>query len=67
MKTKDMVKEKTGGSKSNADGKKNTSLRLNKKTLTALKIHAIEENTSVQKIIETLVEAHLRKLTKKNG
>lgn len=41
--------------------KKNTSLRLNSKTLKALKIRAIEEDTSVQKIIETLVEDYLGK------
>jgi predicted DNA binding CopG/RHH family protein len=46
--------EKTG-----KDGKKNTSLRLSSKTLKALKIRAIEEDTSVQKIIETLVEDYL--------
>lgn len=39
--------------------KKNTSLRLDRKTLKALKIRAIEEGTSVQKIIETLVEEYL--------
>lgn len=41
------------------DKKKNTSLRLDKKTLKSLKIRAIEEETSVQKIIETLVEDYL--------
>ncbi|RJE85003.1 hypothetical protein [Paracoccus onubensis] len=41
------------------DGKKNTSLRLCGKTLKALKIRAIEEETSVQKIIEKLVEDYL--------
>lgn len=40
-------------------GKKNTSLRLSGKTLKALKIHAIEEGTSVQKIIEKLIEDYL--------
>ncbi|AWB66363.1 hypothetical protein C2869_07945 [Saccharobesus litoralis] len=38
------------------DGKKNTSLRLRSKTLKQLKIRAIEEDTSVQKILEQLVE-----------
>lgn len=42
------------------DKKKSTSLRLNKKTLNALKIRAIEDETSVQKIIETLVEDYLK-------
>lgn len=44
-----------------SDRKKNTSLRLNSKTLKALKLRAIEEETSVQKIIETLVEDYLKK------
>lgn len=46
-------KTKDGGDK------KNTSLRLPDKTLKALKIRAIEEGTSVQKIIEKLVEQYL--------
>lgn len=41
------------------EGKKNTSLRLGAKTLKALKIKAIEEDTSVQKILEKLVEGYL--------
>ncbi|MBT8154359.1 ribbon-helix-helix protein, CopG family [Epibacterium ulvae] len=50
-----------------ADGdKKNTSLRLDRKTLKALKIRAIEEDTSVQKIIERLVEDYLSDSKKKN-
>ncbi|WP_086478988.1 ribbon-helix-helix protein, CopG family [Oceanospirillum sanctuarii] len=39
--------------------KKNTSLRLDSKTLKALKIRAIEEDTSVQKLIENLIQAYL--------
>lgn len=42
------------------DEKKNTSLRLKSRTLKALKLRAIEEETSVQKIIESLIEDHLR-------
>ena len=42
------------------DKKKNTSLRLNSKTLKALKMRAIEDDTSVQKIIEDLVETYLK-------
>ena len=42
------------------EGKKNTSLRLGTKTLKALKIKAIEEDTSVQKILEKLVEGYLQ-------
>ncbi len=53
-----MSTEKTDIAK--GDKKKSTSLRLNKKTLNALKIRAIEEETSVQKIIETLVEDYLK-------
>ncbi|MBE1284008.1 MAG: hypothetical protein GJ676_11920 [Rhodobacteraceae bacterium] len=44
------------------DDKKNTSLRLNRKTLKALKIRAIEEETSVQRIVETLIEDYLSKV-----
>lgn len=47
------------------DGKRNTSLRLNKKTLKALKIRAIEEDTSVQSIVERLIETYLEKPRKK--
>ncbi|MFK5985045.1 MAG: hypothetical protein QM479_06435 [Pseudomonadota bacterium] len=39
--------------------KKNTSLRLEKKTLKALKLRAIEEDTSVQKLIESLINKYL--------
>lgn len=58
-----MAKEKN--SKSTSD-KKNTSLRLDRKTLKALKIRAIEEETSVQKIIETLIEEYLATPSKKS-
>ena len=40
-------------------GKKNTSLRLDNKTLKALKIIAIENDTSVQKIIEKLIQKYI--------
>lgn len=40
--------------------KKNTSLRLDKKTLKALKIRAIEEDVSVQKLIERLIKDYLK-------
>lgn len=59
-----MPKGKAGSPKADADDKKNTSLRLDRKTLKALKIRAIEEETSVQKIIEQLIEAYIRKPTK---
>lgn len=61
-----MAKDKTDP-KADADGKKNTSLRLDKKTLKALKIRAIEEDTSVQKIIEGLIEAYINSPAKKRG
>lgn len=41
--------------------KKNTSLRLEKKTLKALKIRAIEEEISVQQLIERLIVDYLAK------
>lgn len=50
--------------------KKNTSLRLESKTLKALKIRAIEEDTSVQAILEQLVDGYLNntiKLKKTNS
>jgi hypothetical protein len=40
-------------------GKKNTSLRLDKQTLKALKIHAIENETSIQNLIESLIKDYL--------
>lgn len=46
--------------KSTKSDKKNTSLRLEKKTLKALKMRAIEEETSVQKLVERLIEAYLK-------
>ncbi len=42
------------------DDKKNTSLRLDKSTLKALKIRAIEEEVSVQKLIERLIKDYLK-------
>lgn len=39
--------------------KKNTSLRLKKQTLKALKIRAIEQETSIQHLIEALIEDYL--------
>lgn len=61
-----MAKDKTSSTKSDGD-KKNTSLRLDRKTLKALKIRAIEEDSSVQGIIETLIQSYLRNSTKKTG
>ncbi len=44
--------------------KKNTSLRLESKTLKALKIRAIEEDSSVQAILEGLIEGYLNETIK---
>lgn len=57
---------KSDGKTGNEDNKKNTSLRLDRKTLKALKIRAIEEDTSVQRIIESLIESYLSQSGKKN-
>jgi len=59
-----MAKEKANNPKEKADDRKNTSLRLNKKTLKALKLRAIEQDTSVQNIIETLIETYLQESRK---
>lgn len=39
--------------------KKNTSLRIDKDQLKQLKILAIEKDTSIQKILEALIERYL--------
>lgn len=62
-----MPKPKKNADKADGDKKKNTSLRLNAKTLKALKVKAIEDDTSVQRIIETLVEDYLNKSRKKDS
>lgn len=41
------------------ESRKNTSLRLKRKTLKALKLRALEEDTSVQKLVERLIEDYL--------
>lgn len=46
-------------SKADSKIKKSTSLRLEKKTLKALKIIAIEKETSLQSLIEAMIEAYL--------
>ena len=62
-----MAKEKASNPSADVgNSKKNTSLRLEKKTLKALKIRAIEEDTSVQKIIEGLVQAYIKTPLKKS-
>ncbi|MCG8527989.1 MAG: ribbon-helix-helix protein, CopG family [Opitutales bacterium] len=56
--------EAMGKKKEDTDSRKNTSLRLEKKVLKTLKVIAIEEDTSVQKIIEELIYEYLRKKKK---
>ena len=46
------------------DNKRNTSLRLDTKTLKALKVRAIENDTSIQSIVEELITAYLDKRPK---
>jgi hypothetical protein len=45
----------------NTKVKKNTSLRLESKILKALKMKALQEDTSVQKIMEKLIKDYLKK------
>lgn len=42
------------------DKRKNTSLRLDDDTLKALKMQAIKKDTSIQKIIEKLIQDYLK-------
>ena len=56
-KQKSSHKDKLG--EKEKSGKKNTSLRLDNKTLKSLKIRAIEEETSVQAILEGLINQYL--------
>ena len=52
-------------SRDSGDDKKNTSLRLDPKTLKALKMRAIQDDTSIQKIIERLIEDYLEDTKRK--
>lgn len=61
-----MAKDRDSERKTGKDGKKNTSLRLEARTLKALKIRAIEEDSSVQKIIETLIEDYLNQAKRRD-
>ena len=47
--------------KNNDKNIKNTSLRLESKVLKALKMKALEEDTSIQKIMERLIKDDLKK------
>lgn len=42
------------------EAKKNTSLRLEPKTLKALKIKVIQDDTSLQAVVERLIEGYLK-------
>lgn len=59
-----IMPKKPGKDPHKSEEKKNTSLRLDKKTLKALKLRALEDDTSVQKIIEDLIDDYLRKRRK---
>jgi len=61
-----MPKDKADAGKSSKSARKNTSLRLDGKTLKALKLRAIEEDTSIQRLIERLIDDYL-KTTRKKG
>lgn len=54
-----MPKDKSDD-KPEKSSRKNTSLRLDNKTLKALKLRAIEEDTSIQRLIERLIEDYLK-------
>jgi len=56
MKDKELKIAKAG---KDEDDRKSFPLRLPKATLKALKLKALEGDTSVQKILERLIEAHL--------
>ncbi|PHR85560.1 MAG: CopG family transcriptional regulator [Colwellia sp.] len=62
---KNKASKASKSTKESKANKKNTSLRLDNKTLKALKIHAIEIDSSVQKIIEQLVHNYLDKVKNK--
>ncbi len=60
-----MPKDKGRALKTEKSRKVNTSLRLDRATLKALKLRAVEDDTSVQKVVEKLIESYLRKADKK--
>jgi predicted DNA binding CopG/RHH family protein len=55
-----MAKPEDSGRAGAQEEKRNTSLRLEGRTLKALKLRAVEEGTSVQKIVERLIEEYLK-------
>ncbi len=54
-----MAKSKKKKSSDKSEERVNTSLRLRKTTLKQLKVRAIEEDSSVQKIVEKLILDYL--------
>lgn len=60
MMSKKIANKEQAAEKAKA-GKKNTSLRLDKATLKALKIKAAEQETSIQNLIEGLIKEYLEK------
>jgi hypothetical protein len=50
---------------SKKNSKKNTSLRLDREMLKALKRHALERETSVQQMIEMLIRRYLKSVARK--
>jgi len=60
------TKKHAEASEGDKDKKKNTSLRLESKTLKALKLRAVQDDTSVQQIVETLIDGYLKTPRKKD-
>lgn len=60
LNTDNTASEDKKAAESKDKNKKNTSLRLDKATLKALKIKAIENDTSIQKLIESLIQDYLK-------
>jgi len=56
---------KSKDEKDNKDDRKSYPLRLPKATLKALKVRALDQESSVQKILEGLIDAYLSEGTKK--
>lgn len=61
-----MLSDRGSVLKTEKSKKVNTSLRLDRATLKALKQQAIADDTSVQKIVERLIDGYLRKADRKN-
>lgn len=61
-----MLSDRGSVLKTEKSKKVNTSLRLDRATLKALKQQAVADDTSVQKIVERLIDGYLRKADRKN-